>query len=314
MAWRFEPGEPLPDAFSRVAGEEIAAIQADLSSCHADCDRAVHQARRRFKRLRALLRLARPALGVQFAAENRRWREAGRQLAAKRDAAVLGASFDAMAVRCGDALPEADLAPLRAHLTGEAPSPPGESHDLDRVLQAVFAELDEAKERLHGLEWPESRKDLSRGLQQSQRRLRKSWKRARGGSDPEALHEWRKRVKDQMAQLGLLREVIPDDLKERRKDEKRVAELLGGDRDMLLLCESLAGAVPPGTEASRDLLLKEIAARRQELRCAALQAGEAISGEKAKRFAKQLASCWDEASRNGAPPPRGRRRKAALQA
>ncbi len=246
MAWRFEPGEALPDAFRRVAAEEIAAIQADLSSCHADRDRAVHQARRRFKRLRALLRLARPALGAQFAAENRRWRDAGRKLAANRDAAVLGASFDAMAGRCGDAAPEADLARLRAHLTGQVRSPRGESYDLDRVLQGVLGDLDKAKERLHCLDWPTSRKDLSRGLQQSQRRLRKSWKRARGGSDPEALHEWRKRVKDQMAQLGLLRKVIPDELEERRKDEKRVAELLGEDRDLLLLCEKSRRCGPAG--------------------------------------------------------------------
>jgi CHAD domain-containing protein len=314
MAWRFELGEPLPDGFRRVAGEEIAAIQADLSSCHADRDRAVHQARRRFKRLRALLRLARQSLGVQFAAENRRWRDAGRKLAANRDAAVLGATFDAMAGRCGDARPEADLARLRAHLAGHGPSPPDERHELDRVLQGVLDDLDAAKERLHCLDWPKSRKDLSRGLRQSQRRLRKSWKRACGGSDPEALHEWRKRVKDQMAQLGLLRKAIPDELKERRKDAKRVAELLGEDRDILLLCERLAGAVPPGTEAGRDMLLREIAARRQELRSEALKAGEALSGQRAKHFAKQLAGCWDEASRSEAAPPRRRKAGAAADA
>jgi CHAD domain-containing protein len=314
MAWRFEPGEALPEAFRRVAAEEIANIQTDLSSCDADRDRAVHQARRRFKRLRALLRLASPSLGAQFAAENRHWREAGRKLAAKRDAAVLGTSFDAIAGRCGNSVPEAALARLRAHITGAGPSPAGGSYDFDRVLHGVRGELDEAKERLGRLDWPESRKDLSRGLRQSQRRLRKSWKRARGGSDPEALHEWRKRVKDQMAQLGLLREVIPDDLKERRKDEKRAAELLGEDLDMLVLCKRLAGAIPPGTEAGRDMLLRAIAARRQELRSEALGGGEALSRQTAKHFAKQLASCWEEASRSEAPPHRGRRRKAALQA
>jgi CHAD domain-containing protein len=298
MAWRFDPGEALPDAFRRVAAEESAAIQADLSSGDAERDTAVHQARRRFKRLRALLRLARPALGAQFSAENRCWRDAGRKLAAKRDAAVLGASFDAMAGRCGDAVPEADLARLRAHVTGHGRSPAGGSHDLDRVLQSVLGDLYQATERLGRLDWPESRKDLFRGLLHSQRRLRKSWKRARGGSDPEALHEWRKRVKDQMAQLGLLRKVIPDDLKERRKDEKRVAELLGEHRDMLLLCGSLAGAVPPGTEASRDLLLKETGVRRRDLCSEALKAGEALSAQKAKHFAKQLATSWDKASRS----------------
>jgi len=62
------------------------------------------------------------------------------------------------------------------------------------------------------------------------------------------------------------------------------------------------------------MLLREIAARRQELRFEALKAGEALLRQEAKRFAKQLASCWDEASRSDAPPPGGSRRKTALQA
>ena len=160
-------------------------------------------------------------------------------------------------------MPEADLARLRAHVTGEGPSPAGRSDDLDRVLQGVLGDLDEAKERLDRLDWPESRKELRRGLRQSQRRLRKSWKRARGGSDPEALHEWRKRVKDQMAQLGLLRKVIPDDLKERRKDEKRVAELLGEHRDMLLLVRAvLPVRSRRGRRRAETSCLKEIGVRR----------------------------------------------------
>jgi hypothetical protein len=62
------------------------------------------------------------------------------------------------------------------------------------------------------------------------------------------------------------------------------------------------------------MLLRETAARRQELRSEALKAGEALSGQKAKRFAKQLAGCWGEASLSEAAPPRRRKAGAAADA
>jgi hypothetical protein len=62
---------------------------------------AVHQARRAFKKLRALVRLGRPSLGASFTRENHRWRDAGRLLSASRDATVLLGSFDRMAREAG---------------------------------------------------------------------------------------------------------------------------------------------------------------------------------------------------------------------
>ena len=96
MTWRFEPGEPLSDAFRRVAGEEVARIRSGLAD-DIDHAKAVHQARQGFKRLRALTRLGKPALGSAFDEENRRWRDAGRLLAGSRDNTVLLQSFDRFA-------------------------------------------------------------------------------------------------------------------------------------------------------------------------------------------------------------------------
>jgi CHAD domain-containing protein len=313
MAWQFEPGEALPDAFRRVAREEIAKIRADLTSCERDRNKAIHQARRRFKRLRALLRLAKPSLGAEFAVANRRWRDAGRTLSAKRDAAVLAASFDAMVERCHDMLPKAELNRLRAYLRNRAPAGEAGDKDDDAPLQEVLGVLDAAEDDFVCLVWPNRTKELSRGLRQSQARLRKSWKAARDGADPHAMHEWRKRLKDQMAQLGLFRKVAPDDLKARRKDQKQLAEVLGEERDLLLLCEGLDGPVPRGTQRMRDLLLEEIAVRRQELRAEALRSGGELSSQNAKRFAEELARRWGAAAPSEAPQRR-RKAKAALSA
>lgn len=67
----------------------LALIDDILARLPRGDARAVHDARRTCKQLRALLRLARPRLGAQYAAGNAGLRDANRALAADRDAQVL---------------------------------------------------------------------------------------------------------------------------------------------------------------------------------------------------------------------------------
>ena len=92
MAWRFEPGEGLRKAFRRVSAEEIAKVRAGLSGPEADRDKAIHEARQAFKRLRALVRLAKPPLGSDFAGGEPPM--AGRRAAALRLARHDGAAAE----------------------------------------------------------------------------------------------------------------------------------------------------------------------------------------------------------------------------
>ena len=116
MAWRFEPGEKLPDAFRRVAAEEVARIEAGVKAKNANGAKATHEARQSFKRLRALLRLAGPALGDGFDEESQRWREAGQRLATLRDGTVLRETFDQVVADSGDGMSANDIAILRAEI------------------------------------------------------------------------------------------------------------------------------------------------------------------------------------------------------
>ena len=55
MAWRFEPGEGVRSAFRRVSAEEIAKVRSGLTGPEDNRDKAIHEARQGFKRLRALV-------------------------------------------------------------------------------------------------------------------------------------------------------------------------------------------------------------------------------------------------------------------
>lgn len=311
MTWRFEPEEELGAAFRRVALEELAKVQSALRSGGAAQDVAIHEARRSFKKLRALARLARPSLGAAFRAENARWRNAGRLLSAARDAAVLSQTFESVTKACGDDLPPDGVAALRDAIDGTGGSGDGAvaSPPVDEVLRIV----DLAAAEMGSLQWPQTRKDVFRALRDSQDRLRRSWKAARNDGSSEALHEWRKRVKDFAAQTSLFKAGLSGELKAHRRSAKELAEVLGTEHDLSILAEKLA-AVPahPQGIRSRDHILACIDERQDELRRDAFAKGDELSARRGKAFAHALVTNWELAAADRAGTAAVHQRDAGL--
>ena len=291
MAWRFEPGEGLQQAFRRVSLEEIAKVRASLGGTDGDRGEAIHEARQAFKRLRALCRLARPALGANFAAENRRWRDAGQLLSDSRDMTVVLESFDSLAAECST---NRKMARLRARLAGSGAR--NGSDDFKEKLRQLFALLDNAETSAAELAWPSSEPVLLRGFKRTQKRLRRDWKAARKEPASERFHCWRKRTKDQSAQLRLFRRILPPACHHRIDVEKETAELLGQDHDLWVLSERLRSALIPGDLAdARDLLLAKIEKQRAELQREAFHKGKSFSSQKAKALAQSVGKAWEKA-------------------
>ncbi len=304
MAARFEPGEALRKAFARAAAEEVAAVRQALSG-EDDPETAVHRARRAIKRLRALLRLARPALGGGFKKASSRWRDAGRLLAGGRDAAVVPGTYDKVAEASGG-LPAKQVSAIRQKLNGGAVQ-----GSLDRENGAVAEAVERAGKSMDKLRWPRTGGDLFEGFLRTQRRLQERRKSARADPHSENLHEWRKRLKDDAAQAGLLRAVLPEALALRREEGKQVAEILGEEHDLAMLQGRLGELTAPrGTKQTRDRLVRAIAEKRAELSRVALARGEALARPKPKAFAREIVACWASAREEaGGRAAKGRRKR-----
>lgn len=311
MVWRFEPGEPLSSAFRRVAEEECARIEAGLRSGD-DPEAAIHQARQGFKRLRALLRLARHSLGDDFKAEDRRWSDAGQLLAQSRHQTVMRQTFDRVAAKCPD-LPSAEIAALRAAIGDGGPEPASPSAtDRRKVLASVRA----GKRRLASLDWPQTSEELGEGVKAGASRLRKRWRKARRAPGSKELHALRKRVKDHASQIRLFRGIAPEIVEERREASKAIAELLGDERDLGLLAGALSEAsIPDVSEKTREALLKHIAKRRKVLWRRSCKAAEPCFEQSPRALASSLAAAWagataDTTAEKPPAPPRRTGRNA----
>ena len=82
MSYRFREREPVRRGALRIAREEIDKAVVVLGDENLDRHERVHQARKRFKKIRALLRLLRGELGDTYGEENVWFRDCGRELAA----------------------------------------------------------------------------------------------------------------------------------------------------------------------------------------------------------------------------------------
>src|SRR3989442_2956260 len=100
---QFRIDESVRDGLARIAGELIHTALARIECAGKNRAEALHQVRVTIKRLRALLRLARPVISEAFCdRENRRLKDIADRLAFFRDTTVSRQTLATLAERVAD--------------------------------------------------------------------------------------------------------------------------------------------------------------------------------------------------------------------
>jgi CHAD domain-containing protein len=280
-----------------VADQQVRKAIAALSGeAGLGLDEAAHDARKRCKKLRGLLRLVRKDLGRgTYKKENARLRDAARRLSGVRDARVLVGTLDRVVEQAGDELSPDSVAGLRAVLAKEHRDQQSHLAEGDAIAEAV-AELDRAAARVSG--WPLHDRgwdSLGGGVKATFKRGRKEMAAAYREGTTEHFHEWRKRVKYLRYQLGLLREAWPGVLDAMEATADELGDLLGEDHDLAVLRERVL-AEHLTSAATEQTLRRLIDRRRQELQDRARPLGERLYADKPSRFADRLGRLWKVAA------------------
>ena len=280
----------------KVARQRIDKAMAALSAPEAERGAGIHQARKRFKELRALLRLVRMPLGVAFKPNSERLRDLGRVRAQARDASAMLESWDLLARRFPETFSEADFRAVHRRLAARAR---GEHADagLDERIDAVIAELHNIRQGIEDWRLPTQGFELlCAGLQRTYADGCEELARARVDRSAEQLHEWRKRVKDHWYQTQLLTPIWPSLMRLRSQSLKQLADTLGDDHDLAMM-RRLMQAQPElfGAEALRERLGKAIDQRRGELQDAAFRLGEELYLEAPEMLVARWHRYWQAA-------------------
>lgn len=303
MAYRLDPAAPLDAEIRRIAREQIDRAVEDLAS-HAEDERAVHEARKRMKRLRALVRLARTAQPDFAQVENARYRDAAKAVSGARDRVALIEALDGLARRFAEESPRL-FAKSRRTLTERRDQALGASGDLPARIAETLDALQAGRARLDGFALPHKprrqRDALTGGLVANLVQARRDHRALRRSPDAERFHDLRKRVKYLGHHLRLLEPLWPNVLSAMREDAEDAAEALGRDHDYaVLLAEIDAEPTRFGSVAEVARLRQLLASHGAELRAGALRHVDRLLAEEPQAFAARIGQLWRDAARGDA--------------
>lgn len=301
MAYRIRPSKRFTNEFISVGRSQLEKAVTVLSDQPDGPHAAIHAARKRFKRLRALYRLVAPDAQDFRERENTRIREMARSLSTVRDATALVETVDYLATQATSAEEFTALSQASRTLMDRRDRIAESEVDLPQKITHAIETCGEAIAALQQL-------DLSDSRHRTARRLSKVWtkqqKKAQlalmhclANHEAEAFHDLRKRGQVYWMHLSLLRDLWPSAMAAKQAEAKLLVDLLGHEHDLSVLTQTVNENPDEfGTSDTLALLIAAIITRQQALRQEALERAQSVFQDDPVREGKIIETLWSEAS------------------
>jgi CHAD domain-containing protein len=289
------------ESVRRIVRRESKKAIESLTDTWPVADEAIHDARKRLKKVRAGLRMARSAMGRRaFRRENKAFRDAARPLSEIRDAKILIAALDELAKKASPTERSA-MKVLRDHLVVNQIKARRRVLRGKGSLKPVVGSLRSARQRIRKRRAARGHWSvLGVGLRRVYRSGRDAFAVARSHPTVEHLHEWRKQVKYLWHQLQILEPIRPIRLRKLANQAHRLSDHLGDDHDLAMLRQRLSRASVRITSAARERIMKRMGDRREALQVRAMRLGARLYRETPRAFVKRLGDYeWRWRSRTG---------------
>jgi inorganic pyrophosphatase len=251
---------------------------------------AVHEIRKRFKRVRAVLRLVRSEVEDHaYRRENAAIRDAGQTLSNVRNAKVVLDALGLLKEQSPDA--SSDRFSVVEHFLRSR------QWDLqDQLLQdsekldAFKQSIDDARKRVKNWTLPRGgRRAIRRGLKQACNKVRRALEDAESTPTDERLHEFRKQAKYFYHQLQLAGPIAPAAIDDLSHDVHELERALGDDHDLAMLRREAVACVKGGLDDGAQDLILAIDRRRREIQRQSIHQGHKILQKTANEAMRQLA-------------------------
>ncbi len=288
MLYRLSVAKPLQEAVPAIAGDQLDAAISRLKSADHN-SKAVHSARKHFKRARALLALVAPvARGKNAKASQKLIASAARKLSASRDARVAIGAAAVLEKDCDAGNNASAFTDLTSFLIARRDRV---EEKLNAVgLGEVLGELEKAKASLKKIDLRGAiMGDLLDSACATYRLGRRAMKTALTNCEGEAIHDWRKLTQRHWRHTLILKESWPKEAKARIAQARQLSEILGQHNDLAVVRETiLANRVALRSPADVTVLCHCIEEKQRKLLRQAASRGERLYAEKPKAFARRL--------------------------
>ena len=294
MAFKLKSDESVPKGIRRIARKQLDAALENLNGKHSGGrDEAVHEARKCFKRIRAILRLVRPVVGEEiYQAENICLRDAGRPLTEVRDAKILIETFDQ--IKRDSHLTGASFDNIRQELQANLRRVRKQMLDEHDAFCVVAETVRQARERVkHWSSVPNKWSSVADGLKDTYRGAAAAFEQVLDNSTVETLHEWRKQAKYLRYQFQVLRPLWEARLTELAEETGEMGSLLGDDHDLAVLRQMMTDEPERfGDKRSREKLVALIDQRRPKLQQEANVVGRRFFLDRPKDSVRRFNGYW----------------------
>ena len=301
MSYSIRPGRPLTGEVTRVAEIQYRRAIESLRDRPDGPHEAIHEARKRFKRLRGLFRLVRAAAPEFCARENARVRDIASTLSAVRDATALVEAMDHLLASGAASSHLPALAAIRDRLAYRRDRIASAETDLEAKIAAAIADCEDGIAALAGFKLPKGKARavelLARGVARNYGRAVRALEAATASGLAEDWHDLRKRIKYHRMHVQLMSPAWPGDMAMRAEISDLAGEALGDDHDLANL-EALIASDPDtiGDPAEIAILRTVMAARSAELHEKVRGIVKNLLKDDKKLVQSRIAALWRDAA------------------
>ena len=290
MAFKYRLDEPLETGTRRIVLEQVDRARKHLST-NNDAATAVHEARKCFKRIRALMRLTRSVITKEeYQTANARFRDLGRLLAQSRDLEVMGQTLSRLQQQ--RSLDDVVVKRVRAAISKARKA--SERKQREPAIDVALKRLAKARTMIAKIDFKDCTMPcLVDGMARDMSGFSRRFTEALESPDDEAFHEWRKRAQYHRRHMALLAPAWPEALEPRVKLCRHLSEELGIDHDLAVLAEFVAGAKGrPATRRDVDQIQAACRAQQAELRNRCTALGALLTAESASALRRRIEAYW----------------------
>ncbi len=285
--------EEVSVAANRVLSEQYDLI-IDACNNQEDIHESIHDVRRSYKRIRAVLRLMKPDIPMDaYNRENKLLRDLSRKFSGARNLHVFAEEFDNIIAAGILKLPEAIVKEIRQFFREKENSAVKLLLNLD-MFSVIGKKNEEAKERVAAIDFSSlGAHTIYKGVSNVFAWGQKQMIHSQQFPTDDNLHEMRKRVKSLMYVVRLIKDVSPVFFNGYYKGLKTASLALGEDHNMAEMVnyiDTIAEQLIPLTEKQK--IHEYIISQRQQIQVDVWPLIAKLYTGQAGEFSKRIKAYW----------------------
>lgn len=296
MGFRLRTDESVSDGLRRLAVKNLRAAGEELRRI-AESNEAIHNARKRVKKVRAIAHLVSKDHGRHLKRSRHELRAVNHRLSAVRDAEATLEILEAIRGHAPTAVSEHTFARVRRMLIGH-------KNELiraarhDRTFERAAKDLRQLQKQ--SKRWRTRHDDfaaIARGMRSTHRRGRAAMARALETRLDDAFHQWRKAIKTLWYELRLLEACGAERIQKDIAALDAAEVLLGDDHNVTVLRSRLTRAATTLPQPDIEALRAAATHFQDELRRRAIAKARPIFRTASKEYVRRIETAWNQANR-----------------